>query len=44
LSLAVLRVKCRLGRDVRVLSLPSTTAFSRLHSKVLAKFGEAALA
>ena len=36
--LAVLKVKCRLGTDVRMLSVPSNTAFSRIKSKLQSKF------
>jgi hypothetical protein len=40
---AVLKVKCRLGGDVRMLSVPSNTAFSRIKSKLQSKFNVAQL-
>jgi hypothetical protein len=35
---SVLRVKCRVGTEIRLLCVPSNTAFSRIKSKLQAKF------
>ncbi len=35
----MLRLKCRLGTDVRVLSVPSNTSFYRIKAKLQSKFG-----